>query len=83
MDQLQAHQYKSIIHSTIGQGYDQKQFPSMSDAELTRLNANIPVKNTVSKIYVDNKPINVYDQFWQYKQNGGTIFTDWGFIWYI
>ena len=76
-DQLQAHQYKSIIQSTIGQGYYQKQFPSMSDAELTRLNANVPVKNTVSKIYVDNKPINVYDQFWQYKQNGGTIFTDW------
>jgi hypothetical protein len=76
-DQLQARQYKSIIQSELGQEYDQTDFQSISDAKLTRLNANVPVKNTVSKIYVDGKPSNVHDQFWQYKQHAGSIFTDW------
>ncbi len=76
-DQLQAHQYKSIIESQLGQGYYQREFPSVGDAALTRLNANVPVSNNKVGIIVDDVPINVYEQFWQYKHNGGTIFTDW------
>lgn len=76
-DQLQAHQYKSILESELGQAYYQKQFPTMGDAAVGRLNANVPVTNQKVGIIVDNKPVDVYEQFWQYKQNGGTIFTDW------
>lgn len=76
-DQLQAHQYKTILESELGQAYYQREFPTIGDAALGRLNANVPVRNNTVGIVVDNKPVNVYEQFWQYKQNGGTIFTDW------
>jgi hypothetical protein len=76
-DQLQAHQYKAILESELGQAYYQREFPTIGEAALGRLNANIPVRNDKVGIVVDNKPVDVYQQFWQYKQNGGTIFTDW------
>ena len=76
-DQLQAHQYKTILESQLGKAYYEREFASIDDAALGRLNANVPVKNNTIGIIVDNKPINVYEQFWHYKQNGGTIFTDW------
>lgn len=76
-DQLQAHQYKSIIESELGQAYYQREFPTIGEAALGPLNANVPVENNKVGIIVDNKPVDVYKQFWQYKQNGGSIFTDW------
>ena len=76
-DQLQAHQYKSILESEIGQHFYQDKFSTLNEFAQGRGNANIPVTSKTRKVIVDDKPINVYDQFWQYKQNGGTIFTDW------
>jgi len=77
-DQLQARQYKSIIESSKGQAAFHKQhYDTFNDATQGRLNANVPVSNKTVKISIDGKPINVYEQFWQYKHNGGTIFTDW------
>lgn len=76
-DQLQAHQYKQILESELGQNFYQHEFPTMNEFAQGRGNANIPVTSNSSTVIVDNKPINVYQQFWQYKQNGGTIFTDW------
>lgn len=76
-DQLQAHQYKQILESELGQHFYQREFPTMNEFAQGRGNANIPVNNNILEVVVDNKPVNVYEQFWQYKQNGGTIFTDW------
>ena len=75
-NQLQANQYKDIIEATTSEAYYNREYPSLEAASNGRLNPNIPVYRGSETIFVDNKPINVYQQFWQYKQPGGTVFTD-------
>lgn len=76
-NQLQSHQYKDIIESEMGQAVYQRAFPTFGEAALGPLNANVPVYNQQYNVKIEDKNVNVYKQFWQYKQNGGTIFTDW------
>lgn len=79
-DQLQAHQYKSIIESTLGEAVYERQHPMSGGAMMSELNANVPITNKSKIIFVDNnknKPVNVYEKFWQYKTPAGQIFTDW------
>lgn len=76
-DQLQANQYKSILESELNQAFYQREFPTIGDAALGPLNANIPRYNDKYNIKVENENVNVYKEFWQYKQPGSTIFTDW------
>lgn len=76
-DQLQAAQYKTIIESELGQAIYERQYPSFGAAAEGPLNANVPRLNSKSQIYIGTKPVEVYKEFWQYKQPGGTIFTDW------
>lgn len=76
-NQLQANQYKSILESELGQAYYQREFKTIGEAALGPLNANVPRYNTTSNIKVEDKNVNVFKEFWQYKQPGATIFTDW------
>lgn len=80
-DQLQAAQYKTIIESELGQAVYERQYPSPSAAAMGPLNANIPRLNSSTKVIIGKGPnqkhVNVYKEFWQYKQPAGTIFTDW------
>lgn len=75
-NQEQSNIYKDIIESETSEAYYNKEYPSLEAASNGRLNSNIPVYKGSETIFVDKKPINVYKQFWQYKQNGGSIFTD-------
>ena len=76
-DQLQANQYKSIIESRMGQALYDKKFKSLDAAVQGPLNANVPVQNVKEDININGNKINVYKQFWQYKQPGYSIFTNW------
>lgn len=77
-NQLEAYQYKSILESELGQAFYQREFSDISDAALGPLNANLPRYNNQYTININNKHnIDVYKEFWQYKQPGGSIFTDW------
>ena len=75
-NQVQQGQYREIIESETSQAYYNREYPSLEAASNGRLNPNIPVYRGSEVVFVDNKPINVYQQFWQYKQNGGQTFTD-------
>ena len=82
--QLQASQYQDIIKSEMSIACYDKNFTTLEEAAQEGscpLNANIPVTNTSRTIKIgvgdEAKNINVYEQFYQYKQPGGTIFTDW------
>jgi hypothetical protein len=76
-DQLQAKQYKSIIESELGQAVYERQYPSFGAAADGPLNPNIPRMNSSTKVIIGDKPVDVYKEFWQYKQHAGAIFTDW------
>ena len=76
-NQLQANQYKSILESELGQTFYQREFDTVSKAALGPLNANLPRYSDTSNIKIGDKNVNVYKEFWQYKQPGATIFTDW------
>lgn len=76
-DQLLSHQYKSILESELGQNNYEKKFNTLEKAAIGPLNSNLPRYNKEYTINVNNNDINVYKEFWQYKQPGGTIFTDW------
>lgn len=76
-DQLQSKQYKSIIESELGQAFYQRKFPTIGDAALGPLNANLPKGLDEYEVKVDDKDVNVYKTFWQYKQPAATLFTDW------
>ena len=68
-------QYKTIIESELGQAIYERQYPSFYAAAELFKTARL---NSKSQIYINSKkPVNVYKEFWQYKQPGGTIFTDW------
>jgi len=73
-----ASNYDDIIQSQTRECYYSKKYNTVDEASSCRLNPNIPVYDKKELIFVDNKPINVYKQFWQYKQHAGSIFTDWG-----
>ena len=75
-NQIQADNYKNIIESETSQAYFNREYPSLEAASNGRLNPNVPVYRDSQVIFVEDKPVNVYKQFWQYKQNGGSIFTD-------
>ena len=76
-DQLQQKQYKAILESELGQAFYQREFSTIDDAALGPLNANLPVYNEKKNVRIADKNVDVYKTFWQYKQPGGTIFTDW------
>ena len=75
-NQTQSKQYKNIIESETEQAYHDRAFPTIGDAALGPLNANVPVYRNAKTVFVDNKPINVYEQFWQFRQSAGQTFTD-------
>ena len=76
-NQLQAHQYKSILESELGQAFFQREFDTIDKVALGPLNANLPRLKDTFNIKVKGEDINVFKEFWQYKQPGGTIFTNW------
>jgi hypothetical protein len=76
-NQLQAHQYKSILESELGQSFFQREFDTVDKAALGPMNANLPRYNDTFDIKVKGDNVNVFKEFWQYKQPGATIFTDW------
>jgi hypothetical protein len=76
-NQLQAHQYKSILESELGQAYFQREFNTIEKAAQGPMNANLPRLKDNYNIKVKGDNVNVYKEFWQYKQPGATIFTDW------
>lgn len=76
-DQLQANQYKSILESELGQAFYEREFHSIDKAALGPMNANLPRLNDTYNIKVNDKNVNVFKEFWQYKQPAGSIFTDW------
>jgi len=76
-NQIMASNYKNIIQSETRQAYNSRKFNTVGDAMKGPLNVNIPVSDKKELIFINNKPINVYKQFWSYKQPGGIIFTDW------
>ena len=80
-NQLQAHQYKSILESELGQAFYEREFDTIDRAAMGPLNANLPRLKDTFDIKVNDgnghKNINVFKEFWQYKQPGATIFTDW------
>jgi len=76
-NQLQAHQYKSILESELGQAFYQREFDTIDKAALGPMNANLPRYNDTFNIKVKDENVNVFKEFWQYKQPGATIFTDW------
>jgi len=75
-NQLQSSQFKKIIDSKIPNDALNVNFSNLEEASKTRLNPNVPVYKKSSTIYVDGKPVEAFKQFWQYKQNGGSIFTN-------
>lgn len=81
-NQLQAHQYKSILESELGQTYYQRSFNDIEDAAYGPLNPNVPIRKENYNIQIGSNPgqkqnVNVFKHFWQYKQPAGSIFTDW------
>jgi len=76
-NQLQAHQYKSILESELGQAFFQREFDTIDKAALGPMNANLPRSKDTFNIKVKGDNVNVFKEFWQYKQPGATIFTDW------
>ena len=76
-NQLEASQYKQILESELGQAFYQRKFNTMNQAALGPLNANLPRYNKKDTINVNGNNIDVFKEFWQYKQPGATIFTDW------
>ena len=76
-DQLEANQYKSILESQLGQAFYQREFDTIEKAALGPLNANLPRYYKGHDIKVKGENVNVYKEFWQYKQPGSIIFTDW------
>lgn len=77
VDQLEANQYKSILESQLGQAFYQREFDTIDKAALGPLNANLPRYFKGHDIKVKGENVNVYKEFWQYKQPGSIIFTDW------
>lgn len=76
-NQLQANQYKSILESELGQAFYQREFDTIEKAAMGPLNANLPKTNNINNIKVKDQNVDVFKEFWQYKQPGSTIFTDW------
>ena len=76
-NQLQANEYKSILESELGQAFYQREFDTIEKAALGPLNSNLPRLKDTFDIKVKDKNVNVFKEFWQYKQPGATIFTDW------
>ena len=76
-DQLQANEYKSILESQLGQAFYEREFSSIEKAAQGPMNGNIPRLNDTYDIKVKDKNINVFKEFWQFRQPGSTIFTDW------
>ena len=76
-NQLQANQYKSILESELGQAFYEREFDSMEKAAQGPMNANLPRSKDTYNIKVKDENVNVFKEFWQYKQPGSTIFTDW------
>jgi hypothetical protein len=75
-NQVQANEYKDIISSALNQAYYQRSYENIDDAALGPLNANVPVYKNTRSIVVDDKPVNVFKQFWQYKSSAGQTFTN-------
>jgi len=76
-NQLQANQYKTILESELGQAFYQREFNTIDEAALGPMNANLPRLKDTFDIKVKGDNVNVFKEFWQYKQPGATIFTDW------
>ncbi len=76
-NQLQAKQYKQVIESTLNQAVYERQNNFLGDVALSPLNANIPRFNKTTNYIIKDKSVPIYEEFWQYKQPAGTIFTDW------
>ena len=75
-NQEQAVQYKEIIESEILQKKYDDEYPTLDLASMGKLNPNIPIYKNKKAIIVDGKQVDTYQQFWQFKQNGASIFTD-------
>ena len=74
-NQDQAIQYKEIIESNIlEKSYDE--YSNLEDASMGKLNTNIPVYKNKISINVDNKQVDTFKHFWNFKQHAGTVFTD-------
>lgn len=76
-NQLQAKQYKQLIESTLDQAIYERQNSFNGALASTPLNANIPRFNKVTNYRIQDKSVPIYKEFWQFKQPGATIFTDW------
>ena len=77
-NQLQANQYKKIIESEKVQGIFDRQYESLDQASKHALNPNVPLYNKRNgNIKVGDKTVNVYKQFYEYKQPASAIFTNW------
>lgn len=69
--------YEDILQSAeILNRYENKN--NLSDTEIKNiLNPNVPIKNKkIGKITIENKDIDVYDQFYNFKAPAGQIFTN-------
>jgi hypothetical protein len=75
-NQIQSGQYRTIIESKLSNNEDKINYSSLESASQGKLNPNIPVYKNNEKITVDGKQVNVNQQFWQFRQPAGTIFTD-------
>lgn len=69
--------YSSILEDDTEFADNKKNFSTLHSAAKGPLNPNVPVYNKSHTITVGGKPVNAFDQFWQFKQNAGSIFTDW------
>lgn len=77
-DKLQEKQYKKIIESEKPHGIFNRKYDSLEQAALHLLNPNIPLfKTSNGDIKVGNETVKVNKQFYEYKQPGGIIFTNW------
>ena len=75
-NKLQSAEFKEIIESKTPDAILNMTYSNLEEASEGKLNPNVPVYKKSDTIYVNGKPVKAFKQFWQYKQNAGSIFTD-------
>jgi hypothetical protein len=73
--QKQVQELNDIIHAGTHVGFNTNNL-TLSQAEESILNPNLPVIKKTRVVNIDNKPVEVHDPFWNYNQFAGSIFTN-------
>ena len=69
--------YTSILKSDKALAYYNDKFPTTDKDLNNALNPNVPITNKELKtVFVENKPVKLHEQFFNYRQPGAQLFTN-------